>query len=103
MTKASRRSDNTLERFRARLIFAFSVSLFGIAVQAQEPSRTQNPQQSAAEKPSRMSQENTGPRRIQAKRVTEAIKIDGILDEPAWSLAQPATDFLQQQPHEGTS
>ena len=27
MTKVSRRSDNTFERFRARLIFAFSVSL----------------------------------------------------------------------------
>src|SRR5258708_9847789 len=34
-------------------------------------------------------------------RITDALKIDGSLDEPAWSLAQPATDFLQQQPSEG--
>jgi len=29
------------------------------------------------------------------------MKIDGVLDEPAWALVQPATDFLQQQPTEG--
>jgi hypothetical protein len=35
--------------------------------------------------------------------VTDVLKIDGLLDEPAWSLAQPATGFLQQQPAEGAS
>src|SRR6266542_4278045 len=41
------------------------------------------------------------PRRIRAVPVTDSIKVDGILNEPAWSLAQPATDFLQEQPTEG--
>src|SRR5205823_4406081 len=39
--------------------------------------------------------------RIQAVQITEALKIDGLLDEPAWSLAQPATDFRQERPTEG--
>src|SRR5437870_2693752 len=94
MTRVSRRFDNTFERFRARLIFALSVSLFSVAVHAQ---------QATSQTPAQSSQENTGPRLIQAKRVTDAIKVDGILDEPAWSLAQPATDFLQQQPNEGAT
>lgn len=29
------------------------------------------------------------------------ITVDGQLDEPAWALAAPATDFVQQQPDEG--
>jgi hypothetical protein len=29
------------------------------------------------------------------------IVLDGALDEPAWQQAQPATDFTQQDPHEG--
>ncbi|HSQ20725.1 MAG TPA: DUF5916 domain-containing protein, partial [Blastocatellia bacterium] len=46
-------------------------------------------------------QDNTEPRRIQAVRVTDAIKIDGFLDEPIWSTAEPATDFRQETPTEG--
>ncbi len=30
-----------------------------------------------------------------------AIKIDGILDEPEWKLAEPATDFIQRLPNTG--
>jgi hypothetical protein len=45
--------------------------------------------------------ETNGRRRIKAVRVTDAIKVDGILDESAWSLAPPATDFLQERPSEG--
>src|SRR5437667_4517881 len=101
MTKASRRFDHRFGRFRARLIFAFSVSLFGVAVQAQQPSTGGNTHESTSQTPARVSQENTAPRRIQAVRATDAIKIDGILDEPAWSLAQPATDFHQERPTEG--
>jgi hypothetical protein len=32
---------------------------------------------------------------------TEAIELDGRLDEPAWSRAVPATDFIQQDPDNG--
>ena len=32
---------------------------------------------------------------------TTPIAIDGVLDEPGWLTAQPATDFLQVEPTEG--
>jgi hypothetical protein len=38
---------------------------------------------------------------VQAAARSGAIRIDGRLDEEAWSAAQPATDFVQQDPHEG--
>jgi hypothetical protein len=41
-------------------------------------------------------------RRIRVLRISEPIKIDGRLDEPAWSEAVAATDFRQQEPNEGT-
>jgi hypothetical protein len=99
MTIALKRFDNRLKRFRA-LLAALSVTLFAIVAQAQQTSTTDKNQSTAA-KPGQTSQKNTGARRIQVVRVTHEIKIDGLLDEPAWSLAQPATDFLQQQPTEG--
>ncbi len=37
---------------------------------------------------------------VTAVRIDEAIHLDGVLDEPAWQLATPATDFYQQQPAE---
>src|SRR5215813_9573874 len=45
-------------------------------------------------------QEN-GTRRIRVLHITEPIKIDGRLDEPAWSQAEVARDFRQQEPSEG--
>lgn len=39
--------------------------------------------------------------RIRILRITEPVKIDGRLDEPAWSQAELATDFRQQEPTEG--
>src|SRR5262249_37931637 len=39
--------------------------------------------------------------RIRALRATEPIKIDGRLDEPAWSKAEAATDFRMESPKEG--
>jgi hypothetical protein len=36
-----------------------------------------------------------------AVRATEPIRIDGRLDEAAWALASPATNFRQMQPNEG--
>lgn len=38
---------------------------------------------------------------VQAVALQQAIKLDGVLDEPAWQTAPAATDFRQQQPHEG--
>ena len=38
---------------------------------------------------------------VTAIRITQKITLDGRLEEPAWNVALPATDFVQQQPHEG--
>ena len=38
---------------------------------------------------------------VTAVRVTEAITVDGRLDEPAWEQAVPATDFIQKFPRNG--
>jgi len=38
---------------------------------------------------------------VTALRVESAITIDGELDEQEWALAQPATDFIQQNPQTG--
>ena len=39
-------------------------------------------------------------KRVAAVRTTEPIVVDGVLDEAAWSLAEPAVDFHQQFPDE---
>src|SRR5258706_2497003 len=99
MTMVRRRFDFRFERFRARLIVAFSSALFALAAQAQDLPTRDNTQQST---PTTTSQsQNTGTRRIQAVRVSDPIKIDGLLDESSWSLAQAATEFLQERPTEG--
>ncbi|MDP2955549.1 MAG: hypothetical protein Q8N53_03940 [Longimicrobiales bacterium] len=36
-----------------------------------------------------------------AVRISQRISLDGVLDEPAWSTAEPATDFYQVDPEEG--
>src|SRR2546426_5306801 len=99
MKFAPRRFDSRVKRFRA-LIVALNVSLFVTVAQAQQTSTTDKTQRTPV-KPAQLPSQSSGQRRIQAVRITEALKIDGLLDEPAWSLAQPATDFLQQQPTEG--
>jgi len=38
---------------------------------------------------------------MSAVRIEGPITIDGILNEPEWELAQPATDFIQRLPHTG--
>ena len=40
-------------------------------------------------------------RTVVATAVVDRVVIDGQLDEPAWDLATPAADFVQQQPDEG--
>ena len=39
---------------------------------------------------------------VSAISTTESIKIDGILDEPIWEIAPIATDFIQQEPYNGS-
>src|SRR6266446_7043612 len=95
-----RRFDSRVKRFRA-LIVALGIILFSIVAQAQQTSTTDKTQPTPV-KPAQLPSQSIGQRRIQAVRITEALKIDGLLDEAAWSLAQPATAFLQQQPTEGT-
>ena len=81
-------------------MMGFSLVVF-VVTQAQQPSTKENPQQPTAATLAQLAQQNAGLRRIQAFRLTETIKIDGLLNEPAWSHAQPATDFLQERPIEG--
>src|SRR5258706_3524656 len=99
MTRVSR-FERQLKRFRA-LMLALSLTLFSVAAQAQQRSTSINPQATPSPSPTRLSKGSKGPRRIHAIRITDTIKIDGLLDESAWSLVQPATAFLQQQPTEG--
>lgn len=39
-------------------------------------------------------------KRVAAVRIDQPVRLDGILDDEAWRLAEPATDFYQQQPAE---
>src|SRR5215203_2190103 len=39
--------------------------------------------------------------RLNAGRVSEEIKIDGVLNETAWTKTEAITDFRQQEPEEG--
>jgi hypothetical protein len=38
---------------------------------------------------------------VTALRVESTIIVDGELDEQEWALAEPATGFIQQNPHTG--
>ncbi|MBN1924613.1 MAG: carbohydrate binding family 9 domain-containing protein, partial [Prolixibacteraceae bacterium] len=40
-------------------------------------------------------------KKVTAIRISEPLKIDGILDEDVYLIAQPAKDFLQLNPHNG--
>ncbi|WP_460614085.1 DUF5916 domain-containing protein [Hymenobacter seoulensis] len=40
-------------------------------------------------------------RQLQALRITEGIKLDGVLDEAIWQQAPIATDFIQNRPNPG--
>ena len=79
MSKTSKRFDDGLKRFRA-LLLALNFLSFSIIVQAQPQSEIH---------------------RIHAVRISDPIKIDGRMDEPAWSQAEAATDFRQESPTEG--
>ena len=40
---------------------------------------------------------------IHAVRLTSPITIDGVLDEPVWSQAEPVTQFIQRDPNQGAA
>ncbi len=40
-------------------------------------------------------------RKIRAVKILRAINVDGILDEPEWNLAAPASSFVQVEPYQG--
>src|SRR5829696_5652501 len=73
----------------------------GGAETSQDSIQNQTRQYSQLTQPESKSQE-LGKRSIRIRRVTETIKIDGRVDEPAWSEADVAADFRQQEPNEGT-
>src|SRR5215510_1032519 len=89
MSKTLKRFDEGLKRFRA-LLLAFSLLPFAITIQAQE---TSNKTQAGSSK--------SETHRIHAVRISDPIKIDGRLDESAWSQAEAATEFRQESPTEG--
>ena len=64
-----------------RVGFAFVVFLILPAVSSAQPSR-ERPQ-------------------LQAVRIDEAPRIDGVIDEAVWDLAHPVDQFTQQEPQEG--
>ena len=41
------------------------------------------------------------PRSVRAFRIASSIRVDGVLDEQVWQQAEPATDFVQQDPRTG--
>ena len=38
---------------------------------------------------------------IKAVKITTAIKVDGLLEEPEWNLAAPSAPFIQVEPYQG--
>ena len=53
--------------------------------------------------PRKGAQQNLGPRkRIRAYRVTEPPTLDGRVTDAVWDQIPPATDFIQQEPNEGS-
>ena len=55
-----------------------------------------------AQEPVTPNPKSTRVHRIHTMRATDRIKIDGKLSEPSWTQAESATDFLQQEPNEGS-
>lgn len=53
--------------------------------------------------PSSAQGDDPGTNSITAVRRDSPIRIDGILDEPAWAGAPPVTEFIQRDPDEGRS
>jgi len=106
---------NPRKSIRDSFCVAFALITFCSLVSAQLASRHQvkdgsssgatdtspeNPTQQPKAANSQSTDEN-GVHRIRILRVSDPIKIDGNLDEQAWSQAEAATDFHQESPDEG--
>jgi hypothetical protein len=77
-----------------RLVVLALCAVAAIGAAAVPPARAQSSPRADAGAPA-------SPRDVTAVRITEAIHVDGYLFDAAWTLASPATGFLQQQPDEG--
>lgn len=81
--------------YRFVLFFWLStVLLAGSATAQQQPSATPSAVATDAKVPAPK-------RQLQAVRITDAIKLDGLLDEAIWQQAPTATDFIQNRPNPG--
>lgn len=81
-----------------KILFAIMIAGAFASAQAQTP--TGSSQTTAYPSPS-PTRDSINTRRIKAIKISEPIKTDGLLNESAWSLAESATDFLQEEPSEG--
>jgi hypothetical protein len=86
-----------------RICILFLIPLFPSAGLAQTtvPQIPIELNENPAALPLQSSSQNSGPHRIRILRISAPIKIDGHLDEPAWSQAEAATNFRQESPTEG--
>jgi hypothetical protein len=95
MSRITKRFPHRFECFGLPLAVAISLGLSSIVCKAQLSATPIVPASTASQL------ESERKRIIEAVRVSETIKIDGVLDEAVWSSAQPATDFRQERPDEG--
>ena len=94
MTIALKRFDNRLKRFRA-LLLAFNVILFAIVAQAQQTS-TQIRRKPRQRGPSRRTATVRSKTHSGRACQRDAIKIDGLLDEPAGRRPSPQPIFVRK-------
>src|SRR5262245_33464184 len=69
---------------------------------AQQPAQP-NPAATQQNAQANQGADNSGRRRMSAFRLNdgESVTLDGVLDEPIWSRAVPAAEFVQQDPQNG--
>ena len=75
-------------------IFWLSSALLASSALAQQPAATKATEATDAKVPAPK-------RQLQAVRITESIKLDGLLDEAVWQQATAANDFIQNRPNPG--
>src|SRR5438876_1153864 len=80
------RFERQLKRFRA-LMFAFSMTMFFVAAQAQQPSTSINPRATPSPSPTPLSQDSKGPRRVHTIRNTDEGRDINITWNGAWVSA----------------
>src|SRR5438270_3196303 len=82
------------QQLKVAFCFLSVMVCFGssLVVAQQQSGSQQKESQAGGQEPAR-----TG----QAIRVEHPPKLDGTLDDPAWQMASPITNFLQREPFEG--